>query len=46
MKRLFKDMYEAPMAEVLVVKMEASLLQGSVVATRDDYGEAVSDTWE
>ena len=48
MKQLYKESYEAPMAEVLVVKMEENLLEGSVgvTSTREDaYGEAVEDNW-
>ena len=39
MKQLLKEMYEAPLAEVLVVEMEDHLLNGSVLgvdASRED----------
>lgn len=41
MKKLFKEMYEAPMAEVLMVKMESGILspQG-VQSERKSYGTA------
>ena len=41
--------YEAPVCEVLEVKIEAALLQASpnlVGATRSGYGAANEDTWE
>lgn len=41
--------YEAPRCEVLVVRIEATLLQASqnsVSATRRGYGTATNDTWE
>ncbi len=41
--------YEAPRCEVLEVRIEAALLQGSpnsVSATRSGYGAANEDTWE
>ncbi len=44
-----KRFYEAPASEVLVVRIEAALLQASqnsVSATRSGYGTATNDTWE
>ena len=38
MKLLLKETYEAPMAEVLVVKMEEHLLDGSVGITSERNG--------
>ena len=50
MKQLHHEMYEAPTAEVLEVKMEKNLLGDSVVgvsSTRGDtYGRAVEQDWE
>lgn len=39
MKQLLKEMYEAPMAEVLVVKMEDHLLDGSVQGVNASRGD-------
>jgi len=44
-----KEFYEAPVCEVLAVRMEAVFLQSSldsVSATRSGYGTANEDTWE
>jgi hypothetical protein len=44
-----KELYEAPVCEVLEVKMEAVFLQSSpnsVSATRSGYGTAIDETWE
>ena len=44
-----KELYEAPICEVLNVKMEAVFLQSSpnsVSASRNGYGTANEDTWE
>ena len=49
MKRFFKEMYEAPTAEVLAVKMEMNLLtsvQGVSSSRGDTYGVAVEENWE
>ena len=42
-------LYEAPVCEVVVVKMESALLQGSLDSTsasRNGYGAANVETWE
>ena len=49
MKQLHKESYEAPLAEVLEVRMEENLLQGSVgiqSSREGGYGDAVEDEWE
>lgn len=50
MKQLFNQTYEAPLAEVLEVKMEVHLLDGSikgVQSTREgSYGAATYEEWE
>ena len=50
MKRLLKEMYEAPLAEMLVVDLENNLLGESSVgiqSTRgNSYGTAFEDEWD
>ena len=50
MKHLLTQAYEAPMVEVLEVKMELHLLGGSdpgVLGTRGDtYGTAINEDWD
>ena len=50
MKHLLTQAYEAPMVEVLEVKMELHLLGGSdpgVLGTRGDtYGTAIDEDWD
>ena len=41
-----KQTYETPVTEVIVVKMEAGILSGSVTGERKDYGEAKQETWD
>lgn len=39
--------YEAPVTDVMAVKMERGLLAASgVQGSRDDYGDAWSENWE
>ena len=42
MKR--KD-YQKPTMEVVELKQQQTLLAGSVGAGRDDYGDAIEETW-
>ena len=50
MKQLHKEMYEAPLAEILVVDLEDNLLGDSSVgiqSTRgNSYGNAFEDEWD
>ena len=48
MQHLLNQAYEAPMAEVLEVKMECNLLVVStgVQSTRGDYGTANTEDWD
>ena len=46
-----KEFYEAPMAEVLEVRMENHLLDGSVQGVTSErvdggYGKAIEEDWE
>lgn len=50
MKQLLKETYEAPLAEVLEVKMEENLL-GSVEGVQSErggggYGTAIEEDWD
>ena len=40
-----KHPYEAPEAQAIVVKMEGGILQNSLDANREDYGEAIPLEW-
>ncbi|MBP3202286.1 MAG: hypothetical protein J6M31_01605 [Bacteroidales bacterium] len=40
-----KELYDAPSTLIFEVKMESSLLQASLNATRDGYGNAIEDSW-
>ena len=44
----YHESYEAPMAEVLVVKMEMNLLESGVgiTSTKEDYGTAIEEEWD
>ena len=37
--------YEVPTMEVVELKQQQTLLAGSVDAGRDNYGDAIEDTW-
>lgn len=37
--------YEAPEVQVVVLKMEGGILQSSLDANREDYGEAIPIVW-
>lgn len=37
--------YEAPEVQVVVLKMEGGILQSSLDANREDYGEAIDIVW-
>lgn len=37
--------YEAPEVQVVVLKMEGGILQSSLDANRDDYGDAIPVAW-
>ena len=41
-----KQMYEAPVAEVIVVNTEANFLDGSIKGNRSSYGAAQTDNWD
>lgn len=41
-----KQLYETPEAEVLVVKIESALLQGSNYGTKGAAGNAIEDGYE
>ena len=45
MKEEGKSYYEAPAITVVEVKMESSLLEASLDATRNGYGDAIEDSW-
>ena len=45
MKEEGKTNYRAPAITVVEVKMESSLLEASLGATRGGYGEAIEDSW-
>ena len=48
MKQLYNKTYEAPTAEVLVVKMESNLLESitGITSTRGTtYGDAIEEEW-
>ena len=45
MKKMQLNDYEAPVAQVIEVNMEARILDASLTGTRNDYGTAVEDTW-
>ena len=45
MKEEGKSYYEAPAITVVEVKMESSLLEASLDATRNGYGEAIEESW-
>ena len=47
-KYMSKKNYEAPVAEVMVVKIESGLLTATtpgVQSSRSNYGTAVEETW-
>ena len=50
MKHLLKQVYEAPMAKVLEVKMDRQLLEDSVQGVQgtrgDTYGTAINEDWD
>ena len=37
--------YEAPETQAIVLKMEGGILQSSLEATRQGYGEAIPGEW-
>ena len=37
--------YEVPAMDVVELKQQQTLLAGSVGAGRDNYGDAIEDTW-
>lgn len=45
MKEEGKFYYEAPATTVVEVKMESSLLNASLDATRNGYGDAIEESW-
>ena len=45
MKEEGKNNYQAPAITVVEVKMESSLLETSLGALRDGYGNAIEDSW-
>ena len=45
MKMIQLSNYEAPVAQVIEVNMEARILDASLNGNRNDYGTAVEETW-
>ena len=45
MKKMQLNDYEAPVAQVIEVNMEARILDASLNGNRNDYGTAVEETW-
>ena len=45
MKKMQLNDYEAPVAQVIEVNMEARILDASLNGNRNDYRTAVEETW-
>jgi hypothetical protein len=42
-----KKIYQSPLTKTIILRQQIQLLAGSgVEATRNGYGDAVTDTWE
>ena len=46
METKHKELYDAPSTQVFEVKMESSLLQASLDANRNGYGNPTELTWD
>lgn len=40
-----KQVYESPSAEVIPVRMESRILEGSITGERQQYGPAQEEVW-